>query len=285
MDLFSNPHVVVPFLAFIIAQTLKLINKARDEGVNWKVLLSAGNMPSSHTAIVIALLVVLYFVNGPGSSEFGIGAVLAGIVMYDSLNVRRAVGEQGGMIARLIKVLKISKADRNEFKLREVLGHNPLEVLAGAITGLVTGVIFTYNYWPESMRNFLNIMNGGERNIYYTIFGVTLVIGFFINRYYGRRRYKKLPTGRRAKRISRNTLIMPALFGLVSVWLQSESIRFFTTKFWVFLFIGWIIFGAIYTYLNVINKAKIRLEEEIEHFKKSKRQLKKIKQKRVKRKK
>src|SRR5690606_24251254 len=137
MNIFSSPYIVVPLISWLIAQTTKLVLQASHGNFSWKYLYKSGNMPSSHTAIVIALLVVLGFLNGVESAEFGIGAVFSLIVIYDAFGVRRAVGEQGGVLERLIELSRTPKAERESFKIREVLGHTPLEVAAGGLIGLL----------------------------------------------------------------------------------------------------------------------------------------------------
>jgi acid phosphatase family membrane protein YuiD len=84
VNIFSSPYIVVPFICWLIAQTTKLALRASRGDFSWKYLYKSGNMPSSHTTIVVALLVVLGFLNGVESAEFGIGAVFSLIVIYDA---------------------------------------------------------------------------------------------------------------------------------------------------------------------------------------------------------
>lgn len=90
---------------------------------------SSGNMPSSHSAICMSLLVVIASISGLGSPEFGIMFVLTSIVIYDAINVRRAVGEQGQVLKTLVK-------DKTFYMAQ---GHRPLEVIVGGIVGTAVG--------------------------------------------------------------------------------------------------------------------------------------------------
>ena len=135
----NNPYIVVCLIAWAIAQFAKFILKALRGQVDLKYLYASGGMPSVHSAVVTALAASAYFRAGVDSDIFGLAAVLAGIVMYDSFGVRRASGEQAGAINTLVESLvqaKVKFERPHQKRLREVLGHTPLEVLVGALLGL-----------------------------------------------------------------------------------------------------------------------------------------------------
>ena len=96
----------------------------------------SGNMPSAHSATTIALLTVIGFKDGVGSGLFGLGALFASIVIYDSMMVRRSVGEQGLAIQELIKE-RLSEV----ILPRAAKGHTPLEVLVGMTVGVLVGAV------------------------------------------------------------------------------------------------------------------------------------------------
>jgi acid phosphatase family membrane protein YuiD len=118
---------IAPLIAWMVAQAAKVAYALAkgDKGGSRPTFLSSGNMPSSHSAITIALLIVVGVLDGVHSAAFGITAVLTAIVIYDALNVRRAVGEQGLALKSLIK----------EQEFFNALGHKPTEVIAGSIIG------------------------------------------------------------------------------------------------------------------------------------------------------
>lgn len=131
-----SPYITAIILGWIIAQGAKYIIVAVKEGSfkSLRHLYLSGNMPSAHTATVIALLTVVGFKDGVNSGLFGLAALFASIVMYDAIMVRRSSGEQGLAIQLLIKERK------STIKLpRAAKGHEPLEVLVGALIGLVIG--------------------------------------------------------------------------------------------------------------------------------------------------
>lgn len=267
MNIFSSPYIIVPFISWVIAQATKFAIKASGGDVSWKYLYKSGNMPSSHTAIVTSLMVVLAFLSGIESPEFGIGAVFSLIVIYDALNVRRAVGEQGGVIARLLEITRTPKAQREVIKVREVLGHTPLEVAAGALIGVVSSILLMYRYWSDSAQDLFTQVSQTERIGFIVFFGLCVVVGYGASWYYSRKQYRKLPTAKRVRRALRSALITPGLLGLFAVWLQYESIRFFTTTFWIISFGVWAVVGIIIVYVKVLRGASAALAEESKHFK------------------
>ena len=117
-----------PIAAWLVAQLVKIliaiIKKDRSEPI--PTLVSSGSMPSSHSAITMALLVVIGAKQGIGTAEFGIAFVVTCVVIYDALNVRRAVGEQGQVLKTLAKSVPFYTAK----------GHPPTEVIAGAALGI-----------------------------------------------------------------------------------------------------------------------------------------------------
>lgn len=132
-----SPYLVAIVLAWIVAQGSKLlINRARNSGsIDYRQLYKSGSMPSSHSASVIALMSIIGLKDGIDSALFGLVTLFAAIVMYDAFMVRRSTGEQGEAIQALIKEQK-SKVHLP----RAAKGHEPLEVAAGALVGLVVGL-------------------------------------------------------------------------------------------------------------------------------------------------
>lgn len=150
-DIFNNYIVRVAGVSWMVAQSLKImiyyfINKK----FSVERLLGAGGMPSSHSALVCATAVATYKKCGADSAIFALSLVLAGIVMYDAMGVRRAAGEQAKVINKvIINPLKkdSDNIDEKSFEniaiktLKEFLGHTPSEVLGGAILGGLIAVL------------------------------------------------------------------------------------------------------------------------------------------------
>ncbi|MBR3761126.1 MAG: divergent PAP2 family protein [Lachnospiraceae bacterium] len=138
-DLLSNEIFISAATAWLIAQILKtLIHAFLTKDFDLERMYGSGGMPSSHSSTVTALATSCYFVHGAASSEFAIALILAIIVMYDARGVRRETGIQAKVLNNLMELL----ADiHNELmpideKLKEFVGHTPLQVVAGAFLGL-----------------------------------------------------------------------------------------------------------------------------------------------------
>ena len=138
-DILYNRMIWAALLGTVSAQLLKVfIVWLSDRVLDWSLLFSSGGMPSSHTGAVVALTVSVGRFSGWGSSIFAISLVHAIIVMYDAAGVRRSAGDQ----ARILNILITQFPDLQELRreqLRELLGHTPIEVVAGAALGIVMG--------------------------------------------------------------------------------------------------------------------------------------------------
>ena len=98
-------------------------------------------MPSSHSAVVVALCTMVGKEYGINSAIFGIAVIFAFVVMYDAAGVRRAAGKQAKLLNKIIETPGLTSVEVSE-KLVEVLGHTPKQVLVGALIGLIAGLIF-----------------------------------------------------------------------------------------------------------------------------------------------
>ena len=142
-DLLNNKILVAAFFGWLSAQVLKtiiyvLVNKE----FNPERLTGDGGMPSSHSATVMALVTSTFWYHGAGSFEFAIAGVLALIVMHDAMGVRRETGIQAKVINNMMDWFQELDSDIPvEEKLKEFVGHTPLQVLFGAILGVVVGII------------------------------------------------------------------------------------------------------------------------------------------------
>lgn len=144
----ANVYVIGPLIMWLIAQFIKFtINLIRGQA-DIRYLFAAGGMPSAHAAVVCSLAMIALLDQGWSSPIFGLAAVFAAIVMYDSFGVRRSSGEQARLLNRLTWDLQQSGALRTSADyttLREILGHKPFEVAAGAALGIVGGVVIEWS--------------------------------------------------------------------------------------------------------------------------------------------
>ncbi|HEY9621617.1 MAG TPA: divergent PAP2 family protein [Crinalium sp.] len=135
--IFDNHVLVVALIACGLAQVLKLVIELIRHGkVTFRTLVETGGMPSSHSALVTALATGIGQTAGWESTEFALAFVFAVIVMYDAAGVRQAAGKQARLLNQIVDEL-FHDSSLNEDRLKELLGHTPVQVVAGAILGTV----------------------------------------------------------------------------------------------------------------------------------------------------
>ncbi len=135
-EIFGNKVIQCAVISWAIAQALKIIIDAcKTKRLSLDLIVSSGGFPSSHTSFVIALTTAVGFQDGFSSTTFAIASVLACVVMYDAMGVRRAAGHHAKILNDL--VLKLDSNSTVEERLEELLGHTPLQVLGGFILGIV----------------------------------------------------------------------------------------------------------------------------------------------------
>ncbi len=141
MTFVQSKYIYVPFILWFGIQLFKLIyDLVTTKKFNFKRIMGAGGMPSSHSAVVVGLATLIGKSEGVGSPIFAVSFILAFVVMYDACGVRRAAGKQAVLLNKLIETPGLTGMQVSE-KLVEVLGHTPVEVFVGALIGLVVGLI------------------------------------------------------------------------------------------------------------------------------------------------
>jgi uncharacterized protein len=129
-----------PLVAWAIAQAAKVtLTSLRERRLNLRVLAETGGMPSSHSAIVAGLTTAVGKNAGVASASFAIALIFTFVVMYDAAGLRRAAGRQAEVLNRLVEDL-VHMRGVQEARLRELLGHTPMEVLVGALIGFLVGI-------------------------------------------------------------------------------------------------------------------------------------------------
>ena len=130
-------YIIVPFLTWFSIQLFKLIyDMFTTKKFNFKRILGAGGMPSSHSAVVTSLATMIGFEYGFNSPIFALAWVFACVVMYDAAGIRRAAGKQAHILNKIIETPGLTGMEVSE-RLVEVLGHTPTQVIVGAIIGIV----------------------------------------------------------------------------------------------------------------------------------------------------
>lgn len=135
---FQNRIIWSTFAAWVIAQTAKMVlffRQKRRFDVRW--LTETGGMPSAHSAGVSALAMSVGLADGVGTTAFGIALIFALVTMFDAQGVRRAAGRQAVALNQIIEELYAQGQVSNQ-RVRELLGHTPVEVVVGALIGALT---------------------------------------------------------------------------------------------------------------------------------------------------
>lgn len=150
--IFNNRVLDVVFIAWFIAQFYKVLTPIfRKRKFDITRLWDTGGMPSSHSSTVSCLTTCIAIRYGISSDIFAITIIFSGIVMYDSAGIRRAAGKQAGIINSLVEKIPLfigrdqynkHFSKEKEAKLKELLGHTPIEVLVGCALGIIVGLVF-----------------------------------------------------------------------------------------------------------------------------------------------
>ena len=155
-----NYVLISAVLSWFAAQVIKtVINMVKTKKFNAERLIGSGGMPSSHSSLVCSASVAMYRTCGLGSPEFALMSIMAMVVMYDAMGVRRAAGLHAHELNRMKKIFavtgfgsnvqtdesggakKVRKKEKKEKEFKEYLGHTPFEVLGGAVLGVAIAFI------------------------------------------------------------------------------------------------------------------------------------------------
>ena len=147
-EILSNQVLVSAVAGWIVAQVLKtMLDFALNRTINWERMVGSGGMPSSHSATVCGLTTAAALRYGVSSFEFAVCFVLSMVVMYDATGVRRETGKQAKLLNSILSEnpLKLNAGVLQE-KLKEYVGHTPLQVVAGAILGICLALVINGYY-------------------------------------------------------------------------------------------------------------------------------------------
>jgi acid phosphatase family membrane protein YuiD len=141
-EILHNKILWVSLLAWFIAQLIKvLLTIIFGKRLDLTRFVGSGGMPSSHSALVVSMATSIGYVEGYHSTMFALSVIVASIVMYDAAGVRRAAGKQAAVLNEIVAELQAHRGI-TEKKLKELLGHTPVEVIAGAALGILVSVLF-----------------------------------------------------------------------------------------------------------------------------------------------
>lgn len=138
----SKSVLTTSIFAWFIAQFLKVIFvMLKSKKIDFRRFIGSGGMPSSHSSTVCSLATAIGIVDGFTSTTFAVSVVFALIVMYDAAGVRRAAGQQAKILNKIVEDWEHKKYSDTEKKLKELLGHTPIEVFAGAVLGIAIALL------------------------------------------------------------------------------------------------------------------------------------------------
>ena len=135
-------YIIVPFMVWFGIQLFKFTyDLIKTRKFNFKKLMQAGGMPSSHSGVVVSLTPMIGKNMGINSPLFAVALIFSFIVMYDAAGVRRAAGKQAKLLNKIVETPGLTGLQVSE-RLVEVLGHTPVQVIVGAAIGIVMGLLF-----------------------------------------------------------------------------------------------------------------------------------------------
>lgn len=141
-EVFTNRILGVTLLSWFVAQALKVIfGIFREHRFNFQWFVGTGGMPSSHAAGVASLATSVGCVSGFDSAVFAVTSVVALIIMFDAQGVRRASGNQAEVLNKIIDDIYLNRGIQED-RLKELLGHTPVEVVMGAFLGIFLSLLF-----------------------------------------------------------------------------------------------------------------------------------------------
>lgn len=243
-----NAYIVIPFATWAVAQISKFAISAFNGRVDFRNLYASGGMPSVHSAVVCSLATTALLVDGVDSHLFGFAAIFAAIVMYDSFGVRRSSGEQAVALNMLIESLARDrvKLERPQTRLREILGHQPKEVMAGAVLGIGLATLFNYDKLG-AFGQFLQAIPKQPEQIGYLVAFVAILLAGVVIKLVLRARY---PKSKIMKKLGSRVLTATQTvgwLGLFSLVLVYEHASYFAWRLWPVLILvvavawkGWI---------------------------------------------
>lgn len=258
-----NPYIVIPLVAWFLAQWVKFSISAFKDDFNLRYLYASGGMPSVHSAVVTSLFVTTWLQQGSMSPLSGITAILAAIVIYDSLGVRRSTGEQAVVLNRLVDSLEEHKIsfNNNVTKVREVLGHKPKEVFWGIVLGAAVAVVANLDKLTKQLAYLAAIPKGNELYAYIALFGILFaaVVGMLLK--YGKRWSKS--ESQSGKLLAWLTLaaILGGFFILLAAY---EAVAVLGSRWPIYAIMAVAVFMVVYVVKSVMSLPSINKEVTVD---------------------
>ncbi len=143
LKLFENEILHCSFISWVVAQGIKvIIHWLIKHELDWKRMFGMGGMPSSHTAFFVSVAMMVAFREGMNSTSFALAFAVTTVVIYDAMGVRYQTGKQSKVINQILREMLLEGKKLTEEKMLELVGHTPLEVLFGAMLGVIVPIIY-----------------------------------------------------------------------------------------------------------------------------------------------
>ncbi len=140
----QNPVIYTTFFGWLVAQTIKVIlGVIRERRFNFKWFVGTGGMPSAHASGAAALATAVGIYSGPDAALFGVTLMFAIVVICDAQGVRRSTGQQAEILNAIMEDIYWKKKIKQE-KLKELIGHTPVQVFSGIFIGILTAFLIFY---------------------------------------------------------------------------------------------------------------------------------------------
>ena len=148
LEFFHNPFLIAGVGGWLVAQVIKTVLHAIiNRKLDWERLVGDGGMPSGHSATVTAMSTMSLLYYGPSSFEFAISTILALIVCHDAMGVRLQAGKHAVILNEIVEAFNALAEDKLSVrKLKEFVGHTPIQVIAGALLGIGVALVM-YFLW------------------------------------------------------------------------------------------------------------------------------------------
>lgn len=145
-DLVTNPFLVIGISSWFVSQVLKtIIHVIVNKKFDYKRFFGDGGMPSAHSATVCSVAIAAALTYGLHSFEFALSAIFAIVICRDAMGVRHETGKQAMILNELVKTVETeTETDIQDVQLKELVGHTPLQVMAGVTVGILNAIFMYY---------------------------------------------------------------------------------------------------------------------------------------------
>lgn len=145
IGILSNHALICALISWFVAQSLKIpLYRIVEKKWDFRRFFGSGGMPSSHTALVVSLMIMVGVLEGFDKPIFAVSVGLAAIVMVDAAGVRRETGQQAMAINQILRDVLVEGKPISDEQFKELVGHTPFEVFCGAILGVITSLIYLW---------------------------------------------------------------------------------------------------------------------------------------------